>query len=103
MSKIEIVPDEMGTFKAYGNEYNVCAVTDVVIRFVDSEFDYFRYLCPEQRQITLHWLGKQALSAIVAFGIPETRQRLKMQRCEFEEYVSWNTDMAMGDFESEFE
>lgn len=105
MSKIEIVPDQMGGFEIYGRQYEVSAATDVVIRFVDHEYDYLRYLDPEEHAITLHWLGQSALTTIVGFGIPETRQRLKMQNCEHEEYLLWQAAYGLSglDFEPDGE
>lgn len=99
MSKVEIVPNEMGGFEIYGRRYEVSPATDVIIRFVDPEYDYLRYLDPEAHAITMHWLGGSALSTLVGWGIPESRQRLKMQECEHEEYVSWMAAMAIGEFE----
>lgn len=89
MSEIEIVPDQMGGFEINGRRYEVSAATDSVVRFVDPELDYLRYLDPEEHAITLHWLGQSALAAIVGFGIPETRKRLTIQECEYGEYLAW--------------
>ena len=103
MKKIEIVPDQMGGFETYGRRYDVCAATDLVVRFVDPEYDHLRYIDTEHKAINLHWLGNQALSAIVGFGIPETRQRLKMLECEYSEYLDWQSNMNMWQMEREFE
>lgn len=99
---IEVVPDEMGGFEIYGREYQVCPSTDVVVRFIDHEYDYLRYLDPEAKAITLHWLGQPALATLVGWGIPETRERLKMQNCEHEEYLNWMANIAIGQFEQDF-
>lgn len=88
--EVEIVPDQMGGFEILGKRYEVSAATDSVIRFVDNKFDYLRYLDPEEHAITLHWLGQAALGSIVAFGIPETRQRKTIQECEYGEYLRWH-------------
>lgn len=101
MSQIEIVPDQMGGFEIYGRRYEVSPATDVIIRFVDPEYDYLRYLDPEEHAITLHWLGKSALSALAGFGIPETRQRLKMQECEHGEYIRWQECYGMEAYEED--
>ena len=101
MSHFEVVPDQMGAFEIYGREYEVSAATDVVVRFVEPEYDYLRYLDPEAQGITLHWLGQSALATIVGFGVPETRQRMKMQNCEHEEYLGWVAERAMGIFEQD--
>ena len=87
--KVEIVPNEMGGFEVFGKKFEISAATDLVVRFVDEEYDYLRYLDPEEKAITMHWLGKTILGQIAGFGIPETRERLKMQNCEHEEYVTY--------------
>lgn len=90
MAEIEIVPDQMGGFEINGRRYEVSAATDAVIRFIDPKYDYLRYLDPEQHAITLNWLGSRALATLVGFGIPETRQRLKIQQCEYDEWQVWH-------------
>jgi hypothetical protein len=99
--KVEIVPNEMGGFEVFGKSFEVSAATDVVVRFVDEEYDYLRYLDPEAKAITMHWLGKSALATIAGWGIPETRDRLKMQQCEHDEYVTYKSMVWMGEFEQE--
>lgn len=97
--KVEIVPDEMGGFDAYGKHYEVCIATDTVVRFIDSEYDHLRYLDAEKGGLTLEFLGEIALSTLVAFGLPETRQRLKMLECEHEEYLNWQSQYGLGDLD----
>lgn len=101
MSHIEIVPDQMAGFDWGDKHYQVSPATDVIVRFVDPEYDYLRYLDPEEHAITLHWLGRSALGAIVGWGIPETRQRLKMLECEHEAYVEWQERYGMQVFEED--
>lgn len=98
---IEIVPDEMGGFEAYGIRYEVCPATDVVMRFVEPRFDYLHYLDPKEQAITFHWLGEKALSALVEFGIPESRKRQKMPQCIYDQWLEWESNMDMGQFEQE--
>lgn len=101
MGRIEITPDQLGNFEIYGREYSVCAATDCIQRFVDPCYDYLRYLDPEEHAITLHWLGTSALSTLAGFGVPETRKRLKIQQCEYDEYLNWNERMGMWVFEKD--
>lgn len=103
MSRIEIVPDMMGAFEVYGREYQVSPATDCIIRFVEHEYDYLRYLDPEAHAVTLHWLGQSALATVAGWGIPETRQRKKIQECEYEEYLLWKSNMGMYEFEHDIE
>ena len=99
--KIEIVPDEMGGFECYGKEYQVSAATDLIVRFVDSEYDHLRYLDPELKGMTLEFLSEIALSTLAAYGIPETRQRAKMLACEHEEYLNWKSMYGLGYLDEE--
>lgn len=101
MSHIEVVPDQVGGFTAYGKEYQVHPACDVVMRFVDHEYDYLAYLDQEEGGITMHWLGRTALATIAAYGIPETRERLKMTESEHEEYLNWHANLGMAQFEEE--
>lgn len=103
MSKIEIIPDEMGGFEIYGREYQVSPATDMIMRLVDHEYDYLHYLDPEAHGITLHWLGQSALSTLAGWGICESRLRLKMPESVHEEYLSWQSTYGLGalDFETE--
>jgi len=103
VSNIEIVPDQMGRFEIYGKEYEVSPATDVIMRFVDPEYDFLQYLDPEVQAITFHWLGKSALSALAGFGIPETRQRLKMPQCLYDEYIGWQERFGLAQFEQDLE
>lgn len=101
MSRIEIVPDQVGGFTAYGKEFHIHPATDVIMRFVDHEYDYLSYLDQEEGGITMHWLGNTALATIVTFGIPETRERLKMTESEHEEYLSYKSQVGLWEYERE--
>lgn len=101
MSHIEIVPDQVGGFTAYGKEFQVHPATDVIMRFVDHEYDYLSYLDQEEGGITMHWLGRTALATIATFGIPETRLRLKMTDSEHEEYLNWKSNIGLYEYEQE--
>lgn len=100
--KIEIVPDFMAQFDIYGEHFEVSPATDVIVRFVDPEYDFMRYLDAEKGAITLHWLGANALNQLVGIGIPETRQRLKMMECEHEEYLSYKSAYGLAELDQEF-
>lgn len=99
--KIEIIPDECGGFEVYGKQYQVHPAADVVMRFVDPEYDYLSYVDREAQGITMHWLGSAALNTIVGWGIPETRQRFKMSQSEYDCYLEWQSNLGMQQFEEE--
>ena len=101
--KIEIVPDQMGGFEIYGRKFEVSAATDTIQRFVDPEYDYFQYLDVENQCIAPCWIGQVALMTLADFGIPETRQRLKMLECEHDEYLQWQSTYGLGglDFDTD--
>lgn len=99
--RVEITEDYMGRFEIGDLSLEVSPATDLVVRFVDSEFDYLRYLDAENHCMTLHFLGQAALSTLIDFGVPQTRQRLKILQCEYEEYISYKAAYAMYEFEQE--
>lgn len=101
MKHVEIIPDEMGGFEAYGRQYRVSPAVDVIMRFVDHDKDYLQYLDPEAAAITFHWLGSSALATLAGWGIPESRERLKMPESIYNEYLEWQANLGMAQFEQE--
>ena len=101
--KIEVTENWIIWANIYGHEVPISGSTDDIQRFVDPQFDYLRYFDHEQGKITPMWLGQAALSNLVGQGVPETRQRLKMQNCEFQAYLDWQAEIELDDYESEFD
>lgn len=88
--KVDIVPDQTISVRVGERIYEVSPATDCVIRFIEPQYDYLRYLDLEEQAITLHWLGQAALGSLVGLGIPDTRTRQKMQECEYNQYLAWH-------------
>lgn len=99
MSGFEVVKDFCVEMTVYGRRMLASPATDSVIRFANHEYDYLRYLDPDQSRITCEFLGQQALSELVGLGIPDSRERLKMTEMEYAQYLEWQDVYHLGDFE----
>lgn len=102
MAHLEIIKDYCVEVHVYGRDLLVSPMTDVISRFVVVEYDYLRYLDPEQQKMTFEFLGQGALRELAGFGVPETRRRLKMQQSEHDAYLEWQAETGMRDFEMDF-
>lgn len=98
MEHVKIVEPMVGSFDIGSRTLRVCADTEVIVRFVDSQYDHLRYVDDEQGCIALVWLHPLALTVLVDFGIPETQPRTVISRAEFENWLEFHT-MHMEDFE----
>lgn len=102
MRRIEITNNWLIEANIYGVAVQLSSSTDDIQRFIEPEYDYLRYYDMDQRVIIPMWLGAAVLSDLAGRGIPETRQRLKMQQCEYDAYIDWHSELEMDEFESEF-
>lgn len=100
---IKIVPSMVGTFDIGSRTLRVSPDTETIIRFVDSRFDHLRYVDDEQGCIALVWLQQVALTVLADFGIPETKPRVSISEMEYENWLQYEADMDMAQFEAELE
>lgn len=101
--RVTVVSDQVGTFEVYGRTLRVSADTEVIVRFADSRYDYLRYLDEERQCIAIVRMHPTAYAALVDFGIPETLPRTTMSQSEFNEWLEWEVNVDMAQFEEEME
>lgn len=99
--RVMVVSDQVGTFEVYGRTLRVSADTEVIVRFVDSRYDYLRYLDNENQCMAIVRMHPTAYTTLVEFGIPETTPRSTMSQSEFNEWLEWEVQMDMAQFEEE--
>lgn len=98
MEHVKIVEPMVGSFDIGSRTLRVCADTEVIVRFVDSQYDHLRYVDDEQGCIVLVWLHQLALTVLADFGIPETQPRKVISQAEYDNWLEFRT-MHMEDFE----
>lgn len=101
MDRVTVVSDQVGTFEVYGRTLRVSADTEVIVRFTDPRFDYLRYLDEEHQCLAIVRMHPTAYTMLVEFGIPETTPRTTMSQSEFNEWLEWETNVDMAQFEEE--
>lgn len=101
--RVTVVSDQVGTFEVYGRTLRVSADTEVIVRFADPRYDYLRYLDEENQCLAIVRMHPTAYELLVEFGIPETTPRMTMSQSEFNEWLEWETQVDMAQFETDVE
>ena len=101
MDRVTVVSDQVGTFEVYGRTLRVSADTEVIVRFTEPRFDYLRYLDEERQCMAIVRLHQSAYTLLADFGIPETVPRTTMSQSEFNEWLEWEVNVDMAQFEEE--
>ena len=100
--KVDVVQCQVGSFNVGNRMLRVCADTEVVVRFVDSRYDYLRYLDEENQCVACVWLQGGAYEMLVEFGIPETVPRDTISSAEYENWLQYQA-INMSELEGDFE
>lgn len=99
---MKIEPSFIGAFQVGHRELRVCADTEVIVRFVDSRFDYLRYVDDDNGCIACVWLTPPAYAGLVEFGIPETTLRDTITESEHENWLEYQT-LCISEYEADFD
>lgn len=102
--KVEVIPNEAVRLRYGEDEDDFLTVTashDVIVRFVEPQYNYLRYFDPNDMTIIAVFLGHEVLANLMDAGIPATNIREKMLEGEMEAYEHHLAKIAMSEVEME--
>lgn len=102
--KVEVVPNSAIRLN-YGEGEDDCLMVsashDLVVRFVEPQYNYLRYFDPHNMNIIAVFLGHEVLADLMDAGIPATNIREQMLEGEMEAYEHHLAKIAMAEVEME--
>lgn len=97
--KVEVVPNSAIRLN-YGEGEDDCLMVsashDLIVRFVEPQYNYLRYFDPHNMNIIAVFLGHEVLADLMDAGIPATNIREQMLEGEMEAYEHHLGKLAMA-------
>lgn len=87
--KVEVVPNSairLNYGEGEDDHLMISASHDLIVRFVEAQYNYLRYYDPGTMQIIAVFLGHDVLADLMDEGIPVTKIREKITEGEMEAY-----------------